>query len=75
MLTSFDGSYAKALRVNIGFLQIIPTLSARSDIFFEVRRRRCITILLDPARFLNRLAPDLILILPPRSAAAKAWGR
>jgi hypothetical protein len=35
MLTSFDGSYAKALRVNIAFQQIIPTLSARSDIFLK----------------------------------------
>src|ERR1700722_16608300 len=73
MLTSFDGSYAGALRVNTAFQQIIPTISAGTAVFWR-SHSGCRTNLLDPGRFLNRLGPDLILILPPRSAAAKRGG-
>src|SRR5258708_37530947 len=45
------------------------------DTILDIRHRRRTMILLDPGRFLNRLAPDLILILPrARSIAAKAEG-
>jgi hypothetical protein len=43
--------------------QIIPTTSAGAGVVWSPQRR-CIMILLDPGRFLNRLLVDLILILP-----------
>ena len=49
--------------------QIIPTASAGAGVFGS-RQRQCITILLDPGRFLNRLQIDLILNLPRMAAAS-----
>jgi hypothetical protein len=43
--------------------QIIPTTPAGTGVVWSPQRR-CITILLDPGWFLNRLLVDLILILP-----------
>jgi hypothetical protein len=43
--------------------QIIPTTPAGAGVVWSPPRQ-CITILLDPGRFLNRLMVDLILILP-----------
>jgi hypothetical protein len=42
---------------------------------FRSQQRRCTTILLDPGRFLNRLAADLILTLPRMTPAAASIDR
>jgi hypothetical protein len=44
------------------------------DKIVDVRHHQRPMILLDPGRFLDRLVRDLILILPPRSIAAKSGG-
>jgi hypothetical protein len=60
------------------FRQIIPTTIAAASLI-SGGRRQCITILLDPGGFLNRLLVDLILVLPRvtalRSIEAKVQRR